>query len=576
MTKPSDHQQPPAAYPLKDYPVEEYPFALGGYSHPITTPSVEAQVWFDRGLAWTYAYNHEEAVACFRRALEYDPRCVMASFGIAYASGPFYNRPWIRYTAAEIVRVLPGCAEAAEYALLYSCEATPVEQALAGAIGKRYQQRSCECKDTLNAWHRDVTDAMRAAKRDFPDDLDVLALFSEAAITCTPRMLWNLQSGDMRDDAHTAEVVPLLAECLTRLERNGETHAGVAHVWIYTMEMSPTPELGMKAADSLRDLIPDGGHLRHMPAHIDVLCGDYAQALQQSRLAVATDERFAAYAGERNFYTTARCHDLHLYMYAAMLLGQYEPATFAANRIRAIATSELMATSEAYMQTLLDVYSSMRIHALVRFGCWHELTDLVDEDDSRKRIARVMLHYGRGVAYAALGNLAAAREEQARFSEGVQNVPEETVLLSNPALSVLAVGESMLAGELEYRRENYDAAFAHLRIAVRRDDNLNYTEPWAWMHPPRHALGALLIEQGHYAEAEAVFRADLGFDDAVPHCCQHADNIWALTGLSQCLQHRDARDELRYIEPHLRRAQARADDNIKSACFCAQASCCSG
>jgi hypothetical protein len=73
----------------------------------------------------------------------------------------------------------------------------------------------------------------------------------------------------------------------------------------------------------------------------------------------------------------------------------------------------------------------------------------------------------------------------------------------------------MVEGELEYHKGNYEAAFAALRESVRRDDSLSYTEPWAWMHPPRHALAALLAEQGHYTEAEEVCRDDLGLSGRI-------------------------------------------------------------
>src|SRR6185437_15158157 len=96
--------------------------------------------------------------------------------------------------------------------------------------------------------------------------------------------------------------------------------------------------------------------------------------------------------------------------------------------------------------------------------------------------------------------------ERALFREAVARVPTERRFLSNFARNTLAVGEAMLDGEVEYHRGNHEHAYAHLREAVRRDDNLNYTEPWAWMHPPRHALAALLMEQGHFTEAESVYR----------------------------------------------------------------------
>ena len=69
-------------------------FDLGAHSFPVSTASAEAQLWFDRGLLWTYGYNHEEAVACFDRAIAADPGCAMAHWGKGYAAGPNYNMPW--------------------------------------------------------------------------------------------------------------------------------------------------------------------------------------------------------------------------------------------------------------------------------------------------------------------------------------------------------------------------------------------------------------------------------------------------------------------------------------------------
>ena len=84
----------------------------------------------------------------------------------------------------------------------------------------------------------------------------------------------------------------------------------------------------------------------------------------------------------------------------------------------------------------------------------------------------------------------------------------------------------MIAGEIAYREDEIEVAFKHLREAVRRDDALNYDEPWGWMQPTRHALGALLLEQGRFAESEKVYRADLK---------RHPRNPWSLHGLAECL-----------------------------------------
>jgi hypothetical protein len=147
----------------------------------------------------------------------------------------------------------------------------------------------------------------------------------------------------------------------------------------------------------------------------------------------------------------------------------------------------------------------------------------------------------------------------------------------------LAVGEKMLDGELEYHKGNHEVGYARLREAVDRDDNLEYIEPWAWMHPPRHALAALLAEQGHYGEAEAVCRDDLGLSGRIQRCAQHPDNVWALHGLAECLQRRCEVEELADVQRRLAPAMALADVPIMSSCMCRTAvrieksgCCCAG
>ena len=126
----------------------------------------------------------------------------------------------------------------------------------------------------------------------------------------------------------------------------------------------------------------------------------------------------------------------------------------------------------------------------------------------------------------------------------------------------------MLAGEIAYRKGSYDEAFGALRRAVHLDDTLAYTEPWAWMHPPRHALAALLLEQGHVEEATAVYRADLGLDETLSRSSHHPDNVWSLAGYVECLDKLDRDVEAQLMSQRLTAARARADGDIAHSCFC--------
>src|SRR6185437_6414163 len=154
------------------------------------------------------------------------------------------------------------------------------------------------------------------------------------------------------------------------------------------------------------------------------------------------------------------------------------------------------------------------------------------------------------------------------FHRHMETIPPERRFLSNPTRASLAVGAALLDGELAYHQGRHEEAYGHLRQAVELDDNLSYTEPWAWMHPPRHALAALLLDQGHVEEAERVYRDDLGLSDKVQRCTQHPNNVWALHGLVECLKRRGESEELAVYQPKLAKALAKTDMVVSSSCLC--------
>jgi hypothetical protein len=169
--------------------------------------------------------------------------------------------------------------------------------------------------------------------------------------------------------------------------------------------------------------------------------------------------------------------------------------------------------------------------------------------------------------------VAEAEVEQAKFLAARDAMPEDRRLHNVLCLEQLAVAEAMLEGEIEYRKSNYDLAYKRLRDAVALEDALPYDEPWGWMQPTRHALGALLLEQDHIDEAEAVYREDLGLGGKLSRAQIHPDNVWSLRGLNDCLIARGAGQgvEGRLLAQKLTLAEARADGRVGASCFCAQA-----
>lgn len=546
-------------------------FDLGAHTRMVSTASPDAQRWFDLGLNWCLGFNQEEGAKCFRKALEADPDCVMAHWGVAYASGPFYNLAWRDFGEEEAKTALNIAFVHIALARPSSGRATAVERHLIEALSRRFQKPHPVPKEDYDRWDDEYAAEMRRAHYAHPDDHDVMALFAEALLTRTPRRLWNVRTGLPAADSDVVEAISVIERSIALSDQtHARQHPAIVHLHIHALEMSNHPEDAMRSADILGTLCPDAGHMNHMPGHIYVLCGEYERAKLASEKAIRADDMYADYAGSMNFYVTARCHDLHLMMFTCMFLGQYRPALDAANAIQRILTKDVLSIKgRPKLAMTTEGYYSMKMHVLVRFGRWREIIDEPMPDDPELYpVSTAMHHYARGIAYATLKDIRCAERERTRFQESLQRMPPNRRFLSNHALDTLRVGEKMLEGELEYHKGNYEAAFAALREAVERDDNLGYTEPWAWMHPPRHALAALLLEQGRHPEAEEVYRDDLGLSGRVQRCTQHPDNVWALHGLAECLEQREDVAELAKLRMKVSAALGKADVSVTSSCMC--------
>ncbi|AGZ53308.1 hypothetical protein MKAN_25575 [Mycobacterium kansasii ATCC 12478] len=542
-------------------------FDLGSYHRPIETSSAEAQLWFDRGLVWAYAFNHEEAIRCFERALALDPELAIARWGIAYAVGPNYNKAWEAFDPFDLSGSLARARM--ELQLAERGRASPVEQGLIAALRTRFPTGD------LHAGVIAYADAMTSLAAAYPDDVDVQALAADALVNVSAWALWDTATGEPAAGSRVVEAKRILDAALATPA--GREHPGILHLYLHTMEMSATPEDALPAADLLRGLVPDAGHLQHMPSHIDVLCGDYRSSVMANLAAVQADRRFVSREGPLNFYSLYRAHDLHFIVYSAMLEGRLQVALQAADELAGQLTAELLSIESPPMADWLEAFVALRTHVLVRFGRWDELiAQPLPDNQDLYCTTTATIHYGRGVALAATGQPAQADAERAAFTKAYNRIPVSRCLFNNTCRDILAVAAAMLDGEIAYREERFEAAFGHLRRAVELDDTLPYDEPWGWMQPTRHAYGALLLEQGHVEEAAAVYAADLGLDPTLARPCQHPGNVWSLHGYHECLQRLGRTAEAALIGRQLRLAVARADVPIRASCACRLdvSSCC--
>lgn len=540
-------------------------YDLGTYHRAVETPSEEAQLWFDRGLVWAYAFNHDEAIACFEKALSHDPLLSIARWGIAYAIGPNYNKAWDAFDPVDMAVSLARART--ELELAAEGRATSAERGLIDALAARFPTDDPNDSDALSAGHTAYADAMLELSAAHPADIDIQTLAADALVNVTAWALWDTRTGEPAPGSRVLEATRILDAALAT--DAGKAHPGLLHIYLHTMEMSAHPEVALPAADLLRGLVPDAGHLQHMPTHIDVLCGDYRTSVVSNQSAVRADRKFVENEGPLNFYSLYRAHDLHFVVYSAMFSGQFGVALAAAEELAGQLTPELLSIASPPMADWLEAFAPLRTHVLIRFGRWDDLlAQALPDDTALYCTTAATIHYGRGVAYAATGQTAQARVEREAFEAAYAGIPESRYLFNNTSRDILDVARAMLDGEIAYREGNHEVAFESLRKAIELDDSLPYDEPWGWMQPTRHAYGALLLEQGRVAEAAQVYEADLGLDPTLARPCQHPNNLWSLHGYHECLQRLGRTAEAQIISRQLDLAVARADVPITASCAC--------
>jgi tetratricopeptide (TPR) repeat protein len=518
-----------AAVPLFD--------GLGGLSRKVTTTSSEAQRYFDQGLAFMFAFNHDESIRAFRRASELDPMCAMAFWGVAIANGPHINNPVVPEDRAK------AAWDALAQARALAASAAPVERALIEALGARYSWPQPADRKPLEQAY---ADAMRTVWKAYPEDADVGALFAESLADLRP---WDFWTTGGAPQPGTEELLATLEAVLALDPR----HPLANHLTIHALEASPHPEKADAAADALRDLQPALGHMVHMPSHIDVRRGRWQQAIDANAKAMEADRRYKARSPEQGFYRLYMAHNHHMLTYAAMMTGQSELALKTIREMVADIPLEFVKDN-----AWADGFLGMPLEVLMRFGRWDEVL-AEPEPPEFAPISRSIRHYARAVAYASKGDVAGAEKEQAAFLVERARVPKEATFGNNSGSDVLDVAEHLMKGEILFRAGKTDEGIAALREAVAREDKLRYDEPPDWIQPVRHALGAALLQVGRFPEAETVFREDLA---------KLPGNGWGLYGLQRAVQLQEKHDEAAAAEKQFDAAWERADLKIKSPCLC--------
>ncbi|MEO0650343.1 MAG: tetratricopeptide repeat protein [Planctomycetota bacterium] len=508
---------------------------MGSHTRPSGSDLPLAQTYFDQGLALSYGFNHDEAVRSFEAVAELDPDCAMAYWGQAYALGPNINLPVddARSRRAYV---------AVQRALALSDGAAPVDRALIEALATRFAAEPPADRQALDLAY---AAAMRGVWERFANDTDVGVLYADALMNLTPWALWT-------HDFEPTEYTERIIAALDRVLELDPQHPFANHLYIHTLEASGEPGRAEAAADRLVDLIPGSGHLVHMPSHIYVQVGRYADAVRVNVRGSDLDREYFEAARPQGIYHYYHAHNNHFRVWSALYMGDFDDARAALEQTLADLPEPLAA------DVSVSEWLALEPHVHLRFGEWERILAL-PEPPAHLPYVRASWHYGRGVAYANTGQIEAARAEARAFElEAARVADEQLGFISSPP-AVLAIARHMLAGETEYKAGDVERGLAELRLAVEAEDALDYAEPSPWMVPTRHALGALLLEQGAVAEAQAAYEQDLR---------RHPGNVWSLHGLAECLERSGDRQGASECRAQLADAQAHASVPVEASCFC--------
>jgi tetratricopeptide (TPR) repeat protein len=512
---------------------------LGTFHRKITTRSSLAQKYFDQGMRFLWAFNHDEATRSFAKAAEIDSRCASCYWGVALTLGPNYNLPMMTSPRARVGWDAVRKAEANAY------RASPVERGLIAAVAKRYRGTGevdpSNSKPLLSAY----VDAMRRVASKYPNDLDVQTMYAEALMNTNPWKLWNI---DGTPNPGTEEIVSTLRRVLDKDPK----HPGANHYYIHAVEASKHPELAVKSAEALEGMMPAAGHLEHMPAHILQRVGRYEEAAEANRKGAAADLAYLEKTAPPDYYPMYLIHNFQFLASAAGMEGRRSEAITALKQAQAHIPKELLFGMPGF-----DWSASFIYDGYTKFGMWN---DMLKETAPDPKLPGATISYlqSRATALAATGRIAEAQAELTTSEKLIAAVSPEATQGNNLAKPLYEIGQLKAQARIASAQGKHDEAIVLLTKAVAGEDKLAYNEPSDMIYPTRHLLGAELLASGKPVDAEAVYREDLK---------RHPSNGWAYFGLSQALaaQKRDA--EATAVRKQFEDAWTKADIKLASTAF---------
>lgn len=509
---------------------------LGDHAHRVTTSSAQSQYFFNQGLRLTFAFNHSEALRSFKEAVRLDPTNAMAYWGWALVLGPNINllmQPAVNTQAFDAIQAAMALRDGV----------SPAERAYIEALSRRYAPVVPDDRGFLD---RAYTQAMADLVASYPDDLDAATLYGAALMNLSPWDYWN---GDGSPKENTAII---LATLQSVVDRNGQ-HPGALHYYLHTVE-AVHPTRGEEAADELLTLMPGAGHMVHMPSHIYMRVGRYADSFEANRRAAESDAGYISQCRAQGIYPLNYYpHNLHFLVWSAMFQGRSEVALAGAREVAQKVPRDMDGNAFGAFETFL----SQPLYVMVRFGLWEAIL-AEPRPAAGNRFATGVWHYARGMAYSNTAHKRQARRALAELQSLRDNLGADYGIGFGTAPLLLNIAELLLRGDMAGKAGDFDKALSALERAARLEDSLRYNEPPDWYFPTRHVLGALLIEAGYPREAAVIYWQDLRKNPA---------NGYSLFGLQQALSAQGNDAAAAEVAAQFERAWSQADVELSSSRF---------
>lgn len=480
---------------------------MGDLHFPVSTRNVLVQKYFDQGLTLAYGFNHAEAARSFYYASKLDSNCAMTYWGFAYVLGPNYNAGMEEDNYERAYAAIQKAIEVSE-----SNTTTEKEKDLIYALAKRYVKEPVADRKPLDIAYSNV---MEKVAKKYPDDADVATLYAESMMNLHP---WDLYDADGK----AKEWTPAILAALEGIIKNHPDHCGANHFYIHAVEASKTPERGEASARKFDDgLVPNAGHLVHMPSHIYIRTGDYHKGTIANINSIKVDSAYITACHAQGAYPLAYFpHNQHFMAATATLEGNSHWAIYAADEVSKGANKQLM--KEPGWGTIQHYYT-IPYYVYVKFGKWDEILEMKNETPGLDYPA-AMLHYAKGMAFLGKNKMDEADKELAALTQLAKNekLKEITIWDINSVYELTQIAEKVLRAAILSQQQQYDQSIALFKEAIAIEDNLNYNEPPDWFFSVRHNLGAVQLAAGKYTDAVATYLEDL---ERLPK------NGWALNGL---------------------------------------------